>query len=378
MSPLRILHCLRSPVGGLFRHVRDLASEQARRGYEVGILCDDTATDSLTESRLAELDEAITLGVHRVSMSRGLGLSDFSAFMATRRLLQTLGIDVAHGHGAKGGAHARLAARSLKRAGHSIITTYTPHGGSLNYNPGTAAARVFMGLERQLISATDGLIFESAFAQGRYLEHVGGANIRRQVTFNGLLPEEFEPPVLCDGATDLLFIGELRDIKGVDVLLDAIAQVRQTRPVTATIVGEGRDSVPLQAQAKNLGIEAAVRFVGAKPARDAFTMGRVIVVPSRKESFPYVVLEAAAAGLPLISTNVGGIPEIVSGTDTRLIDCDDVASLASVIHQVLENPEQAAAKAGRLRDRVGSSFTVANMTDEICHLYAECQMAIAA
>ena len=378
MTAPRILHCLRSPVGGLFRHVRDLAGEQARRGYDVAILCDNQAADSLTESRLADLGAVVSLGVHRTSMSRGLSFSDFSAFRATRDLIQDLQIDVVHGHGAKGGAHARLAGRSLKARGRPVTTIYTPHGGSLNYEPGTPASFIFMGLERQLMPATDGIVFESNFAQQRYVECLGGANVRREVIFNGLLAEEFNLPAMRDDASDLLFIGELRDLKGVDVLLNAVAQVRQTRNVTLTIVGEGADRESLTALSHELGLDGAVDFVGAKPARDAFTMGRCMVVPSRKESLPYVVLEAAAAGLPLIATNVGGISEIVKGSDTGLVESEDVMGLAGAIDDIVTKPELAAAKAGRLRDVVAGRFTVEAMTDSICAFYEESRVAIAA
>lgn len=378
MTAKRILHCLRSPVGGLFRHVRDLAKEQARRGYEIAILCDNQTTDSLTEERLADLDAAISLGVHRTPMARGIGLNDFSAFRATRELIQDLKIDIAHGHGAKGGAHARLAGRSLGRRGHLVTTIYTPHGGSLNYEPGTAASFIFMGLERQLMSATDGIVFESHFAQKRYIQSMGGTDIRRRVIFNGLLPDEFVSPVPRDDATDLLFIGELRELKGVDVLLKAVAEVRQTRDATLTIVGEGMDRDSLTALSQSLGIEAIVRFVGAKPARDAFTMGRCMIVPSRKESLPYVVLEAAAAGLPLIATNVGGISEIVDGSDTALIESDDVTGLAGAIHEILAAPEAAASRAERLRNVVSQRFTVETMSDGICAFYDESRLALAA
>ena len=67
------------------------------------------------------------------------------------------------------------------------------------------------------------------------------------------------------------------------------------------------------------------------PAREAFALGRALVVPSRAESFPYIVLEAAAAGLPLLATNVGGIPEIVSGTDTALLPPEDADALAQAM-----------------------------------------------
>ena len=378
MNAPRILHCLRAPVGGLFRHVRDLAIEQARRGFDVGVLCDDQAVDSLTEQRLAELGSKISLGVHRVSMSRGLGLTDFTAFRTARNLVQALQIDVAHGHGAKGGAHARLAGRALRSTGQRVTTVYTPHGGSLNYKPGTPASRLFLGLERQLIPVTDAIVFESAYAQKRYHAGIGGQDLRQQVIFNGLLAEEFAPPVVNADATDLLFIGELRRVKGVDVLLNAMSIVRQSRPVSLTIVGEGAERNNLAALCRELGLEDTVRFVGAKPAREAFRLGRTMVVPSRAESFPYVVLEAAAAGMPLISTDVGGIPEIVEGSDTGLILCDDVGGLASAIRHVLGDFDGALARAQRLKTIVGRRFTVDTMTDDICALYQESALAAAA
>src|SRR6185503_9711245 len=94
---LRILHCLRAPVGGLFRHVRDLSREQARRGHSVGVVCDAAASDALTEARLRELEPHLRLGLKRTRMSRELGLSDLSAYLAIRRHAASLGIDVIHG-----------------------------------------------------------------------------------------------------------------------------------------------------------------------------------------------------------------------------------------------------------------------------------------
>lgn len=378
MSAPRILHCLRSPVGGLFRHVRDLAGEQTRRGYDVGILCDDQAIDSLTQQRLSDLNEVVTLGVHRTSMARGLALSDFSAFRATRDLIQALQIDVAHGHGAKAGAHARLAGRLLKQNGQYVTTIYTPHGSSLHYRPGTPAAHVFLRLERQLMAATDGIVFESAFAQKRYMSAIGGNGIRQRVVFNGLLEEEFSAPQLRNDATDILFIGELRQIKGVDVLLKALAGLNAVRTTTLTVVRDGRDRPVLEALAAKLGIRELVRFVGAKPATEAFTMGRCLVVPSRAESFPYVVLEAGAGGVPLIATDVGGISEIVEGSDTGLILSDDVNGLTGAMRDILDRPDAALARAARLQELVRRRFTVATMTDDICAFYADSAVALAA
>src|SRR5205809_5899743 len=121
----RILHCLRAPVGGLFRHVCDLSAEQARRGHAVGVVCDAAASDPLTEARLRGLEQHLALGLFRTRMSRELGPSDISAYFAIRRHIFKTGFDVIHGHGAKGGAYSRLVARALKRAGLGVVSCYT-------------------------------------------------------------------------------------------------------------------------------------------------------------------------------------------------------------------------------------------------------------
>jgi glycosyltransferase involved in cell wall biosynthesis len=188
---------------------------------------------------------------------------------------------------------------------------------------------------------------------------------------NGLKPVDFTPAEPSADATDVLFVGELRSIKGVDVLLNALAEFKSDRPVTATIVGSGPDAERLKTMASTLGLDGLVTFAGAMPVREAFGLGRVMVVPSLAESFPYVVLEATAAGLPLVTTNVGGIPEIVAESDTELIEPGSVAALASALKSTLDNPEGAKKRADRLRAKVESRFTVAAMADAILKFYAE-------
>ena len=87
------------------------------------------------------------------------------------------------------------------------------------------------------------------------------------------------------------------------------------------------------------------------PAREAFRLGRVLVMPSRAESLPYVALEAAGAGLPLIATDVGGMPEIVAGTDTALVAPGDAAALAEAMSSALASPLRAADRAAHLQAR---------------------------
>ncbi|WP_045835844.1 glycosyltransferase family 4 protein [Hyphomicrobium sp. 99] len=368
---MRILHCFRAPVGGLFRHVLDLAAEQANRGHDVGILAGNTVEDRLTAGKLAALLPKLSLGISRIPMRRMPGLGDFAAAHAAFRHAGELELDVIHGHGAKGGAYARLASYGLSVTGRDVKSFYTPHGGSLNFKPGTLESKLLLSVERNLDSMTTGLIFESQYAAQKYTSHVGALGAPQRIVPNGLGPNDFIRVATNADATDVLFIGELRQIKGVDLLLKAVAQLRPSRAVTATIVGSGPDGDALRSLATSLGLDDIVRFAGAMPAREAFKLGRVMVVPSLAESFPYVVLEASAAGLPLIATDVGGIPEIVAGTDTQLIAAGSVDALAFALIDTLGDIDKARERANRVRAKVERTFTVAAMTEAVLDFYEE-------
>jgi glycosyltransferase involved in cell wall biosynthesis len=366
-STLRILHCLRAPVGGLFRHVHDLALGQAQLGAEVGVICDSrTEGDAVALGRLAD---NCALGLTRIPMSRQVGFGDWRATAKIRRVAAKLGADVLHGHGAKGGAYARLAARKLKRKGLKVKAIYTPHGGSLHYSPSRPMGRFYIMAERMLASATDGLLFESTFAANRYVELIGQPRCPARIVANGLHRHEFYEPMLADDAVDFVFVGELRHLKGVDVLLEALAAHQSVFPGRALIVGTGRDEGGFKRLARKLSLNSRVSFSGPLPARTAFCRARCVVVPSRAESFPYIVLEAAAAQMPLIATNVGGIPAIVAGTDMPLIPPGDVGALATQLRTFLASPKPFLARAAMLQQIVAERFTVDNMTHEVVDFY---------
>jgi len=368
-TPLRILHCLRAPIGGLFRHVYDLARGQAELGLEVGVICDATAAGEANDRALVRLADACALGVTRVAMPRQLGFSDWGALGRVTRVADTLEIDILHSHGAKGGAYGRLAARSLKRKGREIKAVYTPHGGSLHFSPGKPLGRLYIAAERRLAPMTDGLIFESVFAARRYTDLIGAPRCPVRIVPNGVHPQEFYEPMLADDAADFVFVGELRHLKGVDVFLEALAADRDVFPGRALVVGSGPDGDVFRKLARKLRLGTTVSFVGQQPAQSAFSRARCLVVPSRAESFPYIVLEAAAAGMPIIATNAGGIPEIVSGTSVPLIPPGDAKALAGQMRAFLADPRPFLARAAELKAHVGEKFTVAIMTRDVVDFY---------
>ena len=141
----------------------------------------------------------------------------------------------------------------------------------------------------------------------------------------------------------MVYVGEFRHIKGADLLIDAVARLRADgKPVTLTLAGDGEELEHLKAQVQKLGLGEAVRFIGHVKARYGFSKGRLLVVPSRGDSMPYVVIEAAAAGIPMVAANVGGIPEIFAEHKDALFAPNIASAMADAIEIAMEDPEAAA------------------------------------
>ena len=366
-TSLKIMHILRAPLGGLFRHVLDIARGQAERGHRVGLIVNSTTGGARADAVLAELAPHLALGLQRVAIARELGPSDFAALRAIAGHINHAAPDVLHGHGAKGAALARLAPTPA-----DAIRVYTPHGGSLVYRPGTIGGSFYRSLEWLLKWRTDLFLFESHYVAGLFRAQIGRTPALARVVHNGVADGEFAAVTPAADATDLVGLGELRPVKAFDVLIAAIAALKTSgRRVTATIAGEGPLEAELKGQAERLQVADQVRFVGHRSARAAIAMGRTMVIPSRAESLPYVVLEAAAAGVPMIATRVGGVPEIFGPEGIHLIAPDDVGALSGAISAALDQPERVRRVAQAVRSRVRSEFSLAAMVDDGLAAYRE-------
>src|SRR6202795_3963088 len=350
--PLRILHAVRAPVGGIFRHILDLANGQADRGHHVGIIADSLTGGERAEAALKEIAPRLKLGVHRLAIHREPFPTDVLVWAHFMRLIRRLKPDVLHCHGAKAGVFLRLKPRSP-----DTIRVYTPHGGSLHYPLNTLKGALYSRLERALMNSTDLFLFESAFARDTYQRTIGTPKGLVRCVFNGVTADEFDPVAKAADATDIVYVGEFRHIKGTALLIDAGGRLRAdgkggplpgaarraTRKlVTLTLGGDGEELESLKAQIQKLGLAETVRFIGHVKARYGFSKGRVLVVPSRGDSMPYVVIEAAAAGIPMVAANVGGIPEIFGSDHTDALFAPNiVGAMADAIETALEDPDGA-------------------------------------
>jgi glycosyltransferase involved in cell wall biosynthesis len=366
-QPLRILHAVRAPVGGIFRHILDVANGQADRGHHVGIIADSMTGGERAEAALAAIAPRLKLGVHRLAIRREPVPIDLVVWAHFMRLIRKLKPDVLHGHGAKAGAFIRLKSRS-----DNTIRVYTPHGGSLHYPLNTLKGAIYSRLERALMNRTDLFLFESAFARDTYQRTIGKPAGLVRCVFNGVTANEFDPIPRADDATDIVYVGEFRHIKGADILIDAVALLRAGgKPVTLTLAGDGEELEALKAQIARLGLAGAVRFIGHVKARYGFSKGRVLVVPSRGDSMPYVVIEAAAAGVPMVAANVGGIPEIFGEHTEALFAPGIVGAMADAIETALDDPEGALERARSLRERIFLHFSQKAMVEGIMAGYRD-------
>ncbi|MGH6679517.1 MAG: glycosyltransferase family 4 protein [Bradyrhizobium sp.] len=373
-QPLRILHAVRAPVGGIFRHIIDLANGQADRGHQVGIVADSLTGGERADKALAEIAPRLKLGVHRLAIRREPWPTDLLVWAHLTRLIGRLKPDILHGHGAKAGAFGRMRPPSKAR-----IRVYTPHGGSLHYPLNTFNGLIYSRLERALMDSTDLALFESAFARDTYQRMIGTPKGLVRCVFNGVTADEFDPIVTADDATDIVFVGEFRHIKGADLVVEALSRLHAAgKPLTLTLAGDGEESQALKAQVDRLGLAHAVRFIGHVKARDGFSKGRLLVVPSRGDSMPYVVIEAGAAGIPMVAANVGGIPEIFGPHTQALFAPNAASAIAEAIDAALKDPDAAQTRAKALRERIFVHFSQKAMVDGVLAGYREAFGALSA
>jgi glycosyltransferase involved in cell wall biosynthesis len=372
-APLRIVHLVRAPIGGIFRHIADLALAQTRAGHQVGVICDSSTGGTFEDEAIARLAPQLALGVQRFPMRRQVTPGDMKALWALYRHVSGHSPDVLHGHGAKGGVFARTIGTMMRLRGRKVTRVYCPHGGSLHYDAGRIEGRIYFALERLQERFTDALVFVSDYEYAAYESKVRAPKIPARVVYNGLAPEEFSAVTPDADAADFLFIGMLRDLKGPDLFIRAMHELETAygMKATANIAGEGEDRPRYEAMVREFGMQDRVKFLGPQPAREAFRTARCVVVPSRAEAMPYIVLETVAAQVPLVATRVGGIPEIFGRFADRLVTPGTVSELAASMAAKKSDPLAARRQAESQRACLSETFNVDLMNDRITSLYLE-------
>lgn len=320
--------------------MRDLVEQHAQAGHEIGILC-DSSTGGEHEDRLFEqIRPHLALGLIRMPIRRAVGPGDLKALWASYKTIKSLQPDVLHGHGAKGGVLARAIGSVLRVGRYRVARFYSPHGGSLHFDPASLSGRSVFAIERILERFADQLLFVCAYEQGVYEKKVGKPRRPSAIVYNGISDRDLQPVPTRSDAVDFLYVGMLRDLKGPDVFMDAFARTERIvgRPLSALIIGDGPDRDKYDAMRARLGLGRRIGMLPAMPVRQAFAMSDTVVVPSRAEAMPYIVLEALGAGKTVIASRIGGIPEVLGEASEALATPGDAEELASIMAKAVTTP----------------------------------------
>ncbi|MBX4869684.1 MULTISPECIES: glycosyltransferase [Rhizobium] len=371
-KPLRILHCFRSPVGGIFRHVRDLVEEHSKAGHDIGILCDSSTGGEHEDRLFDDIRPYLSLGLTRVPIRRSVSPSDIATMWDTYKKIKSLRPDVLHGHGAKGGVLARLAGSALRVNRYRVARLYTAHGGSLHYSRSSLSGQFVLRMERLQEYFTDALVFICEYERDTYMRKVGKPRTKTKLIYNGIGDREFEPIHTRSDAVHFIYVGMLRDLKGPDLFVDAFAKTERLlgRPLSALMIGDGPDRDRYREMMVERGLGKRIGMLPAMRVHEAFAMAQNLVVPSRAEAMPYIVLEGLGAGKTIIASRVGGIPEVLGKDSPALVEPGNSDDLARVMAEALSTPGWHS-RTMPPREAIKAVFSSTVMAQDVLKLYHE-------
>jgi glycosyltransferase involved in cell wall biosynthesis len=305
---LRVLLVTQASGGGAGRHFLDLAAGLVAKGVRVAGIYAPRKLDALFRQRLAE-EELPPL--HELPMRRAIHPLDVVDLYRMIRLIRRLGpFDIVHGHSSKGGALARLAGRWL-----GVPSVYTPHAlVTLDPNLGRPQRLIYGRIERWLARSTAAIIAVSE-DEAIHARELGLDPRKIHVVPNGI-----DPPIVPSRATVrarlglaphdfvLGFVGRLTPQKNPELLVEAMALLAAQHPQAKLVmVGSGPLEASVRHQIARLGVEDRVLLLGDVVGAAIMPAFDVFCLSSRYEGMPYVLLEALAAGLPIVATAVGGV-----------------------------------------------------------------------
>ena len=385
---IRVLHIItRLDMGGSAQNTLLSCLRLDPALYSVTLVKGSTVESNMTreevqrlEQRLASAREqgvrVITIPtlVRRISPAKDLG-----AFVSICRYIFALRPDIIHTHTSKAGLLGRVAAWLTRVP----IVVHTPHGHVFYGHFGPGLSRIFLQVERMLGCITNHLI---ALTPGEAEDYVdlgvmpphkisvvpSGIDLRR---FAGARVDRLSkrrelgvpPAALAVG-----FVGWLLPIKGLSFLVRAMPGILARHPESfLVLVGKGDDEAKLRSLADSLGLNGRVLFLGWRPdVEEILPCLDLLVLPSLNEGMGRVLVEAMAAGVPIVASHTGGVPDLVwDGQNGLLVPPADSEALERAISQLFRD-EPRRRRMGAKGKEICSQYSVESMVNQISDLYA--------
>jgi len=349
--PLSIVH-VAAPAhfGGLESVVRELAVGQLRRGHTVRVALVLSPGDRHHPLAVGLETDGVT------AIPLYVGNRDYRGERrAIRALCRQDRPDILHTHGYRCDVVDGTVART-----EGIRVVSTCHG----FIEASWSGRLYQWLQRRALRRFDAVVAVSRAIQQRLIE-AGIESERIHLVPNAvatgraaLSREEARRLLQLPNTPVIGWVGRLSAEKGPDIALEAFARLGHP-DAHLVFVGTGREAAQLYARAATLGVSNRVIWRGPMP--NAGTLLRAFdafLLSSRTEGTPMALLEAIAAGVPVVATRVGGVPDVVDSLSAYLVESDDVGGIAAALAEVLENPDASRAKAERARKHLEERFAV--------------------
>jgi L-malate glycosyltransferase len=216
------------------------------------------------------------------------------------------------------------------------------------------------------------LVVANSRAAEQHLQAEGIPPQRIRVVPNGISVDRFPPRTSSRPFTTIITVANLRREKAHEVLIDAVARVAPRWPaVAALIVGDGPRRRELETLARARGVADRVTFLGHREdVPELLHQADVFVLTSRSEAFPNGVMEAMAAGLPVVASGVGGLPDLIEhGRTGLLVPPDDPGTLAAALESLVRSPQYACDLGAAAREEIVRRYSFDRMVRAFEHLY---------
>jgi glycosyltransferase involved in cell wall biosynthesis len=385
-SVVRII--TRLNIGGPSIQATRLTSELTRHGYSTTLIHGALGPG---EGDMSYLIDPAARAIYLPALRRPLApAADLRAWWRLYRELKRARPVIVHTHMAKAGTLGRLAAAAYNLTRGSAPRTrvvHTYHGHVLEGYFSPLMTRVFINLERLLSRVTDRIVaispaiereLRDQFRIGRepqYRVVPLGFDLSAFAAIDDRTRIGARPQLqLAADAEVVTTVGRLTAIKQHRLFLDAIAIAARARPaLVAVIAGDGELRADLEAYAAQLGIADRVRFLGWR--RDLATIyaaTNVFLLTSRNEGTPVALIEAMAAGVPGVSTDVGGVKDVIVSSDVGTLAPDgDAAALAAAVVRYVSDPDRARSHGLRARQAVLDRYSLDRLVTDIHALYRD-------
>jgi glycosyltransferase involved in cell wall biosynthesis len=366
---MRIAHVIDS--GGLYgaeRVVLALASAQQQLGHAAAIV--SLGMPGEGEKAIERVAREQGLTVHTVRMMAGPSLAGIRRIL---RCAEAERADVVHAHGYKPDILLAMVPRALrKRPLVSTLHGYTAVGA-------VGRTALYRWLDRHAVSRCERVALVHRDLPGAH-DLLRRAGRRCRVIENGVDPAPAPPldasdPIaaFCADRPVVGAVGRLSPEKAFDRLVLSVASLRaRGRQVRLVILGEGPERRRLEQLVREAGLDACVLLPGHRDARRYLSLFDVFVLPSSTEGLPICLMEAMQAGVPIVASAVGGVPDLLDGGRSGvLIEPGTVAAITEGVSRVLSEPHTARELAQRARRRVLDHYSSGRMAGAYIALYLD-------